>query len=146
MLIPHGTLILVVDGGRMIVLSNRGNEAAFDLEVLQEKSLINPPSRLLTTDAPGRSFASSGPRRSAYPDGDVHQRREDHFGRDAMVLLRSLAGDDAHMILIAPPHMLGDIRAHQYPAMQHRILAEVDKDLTRHTVAEIEQFLQAYGQ
>lgn len=52
----------------------------------------------------------------AYPNGDVHQRRENRFGREAMVLLRSSAADDAQMILIAPPHMLCNIHAHQDPA------------------------------
>jgi protein required for attachment to host cells len=146
MLIPHGTLVLVVDGGRMIVLRNRGSETAPDLDVLQENSLHNPPSRTLTTDAPGRSFASSGPGRSAYPDGDVHQRREDRFGREAVALLQSLAGDDTPMILIAPPHMLGDIRAHHDTGMQRRILAEIDKDLTHDSAAEIARFLRAYRQ
>lgn len=144
MLIPHGTLILVVDGGRMIVLRNRGGETAPDLHVLKEKSLDNPPSRSQTTDAFRRSFAGSGPGRSAYPDGGVHQRREDRFGREAVVLLQFLAGDDTPMILIAPPHMLGDIRAHQDAGMRRRVLAEIDKDLTHDSAAEIAQFLHAY--
>jgi len=115
MLIPHDTTILVVDGGHMQVLRNRGVDAMPELELLYEQAMKNPPSRAMGTDAPGRSFGSAAPTRSAYADADYHQRKEDRFGKEALQAVASLGRQDRPLIVIAPPHMLGVLRGVPQP-------------------------------
>jgi len=144
MLIPHDTTILVVDGGHMQVLRNRGSDAAPELELLHEQAMKNPPNRAMGADAPGRSFSSAAPGRSAYADTDYHQRREDRFGHAALRALISLDRQDAPLILIAPPRMLGMLRDEFDPKMRSHIVAEIAKDLAQHDTGEILEWLRTH--
>lgn len=123
MLIPHDTTILVVDGGHVQVLRNRGADATPELELLYEQTMKKPPSRAMATDAPGRSFSSAAPTRSAYADADYHQRWEDRFGHEASRAVASLGRQDRPLIVIAPPRILGVLRGDLDPKMQNHLLA-----------------------
>jgi protein required for attachment to host cells len=144
MLIPHDTTILVVDGGHVQVLRNRGTDAAPELELLHEQAMKNPPSRAMATDAPGRSFGSAVPTRSAYADADYHQRREDRFGQEALQAVASLGRQDRPLILIAPPRMLGVLRSDLDPTMQGHILAEIAKDFAQRHATDILKLLRSH--
>lgn len=144
MLIPHDTTILVVDGSHMQLLRNRGTDRAPDLELLHEQAMKNPPSRAMGTSAPGRSFGSAVPSRSAYENADRHQRREDDFGHAALQVLASLHREDAPLILIAPPHMLGALRSELDPKRHTHILAEIAKDFAQRDVPDILALLRSY--
>lgn len=144
MLIPHGTLILVVDGSRMQLLRNRGRDSAPDLELLRKTHLSNPRTHVMGSDEPGRSFAGVGARRGAHAATDLHQRREDEFGRKALDVARSMAGEASPLIIIAPPHMLGQLRDHRRAHHQPPILAEIDKDLTSCSETEIASYLHGW--
>jgi protein required for attachment to host cells len=48
-----------------------------------------------------------------------------------------------HIIVAAPPRTLAELRSHFSDAVKQRILAEVNKDLTKHPVYEIERHLVA---
>ena len=144
MLVPHGALILVVDGSRMQLLRNRGKNNALDLEVITEEAQADPPTRELASDGPGRSFESAGSTRHAYTTTDYHQQREDRFGKKALSLLQSDSNKDAPVILIAPPHMLGELRKARDAQIERRTIAEIDKDLTHLPPQEIAAFIHKY--
>ncbi|AMK22907.1 MULTISPECIES: baeRF12 domain-containing protein [Sphingomonadaceae] len=144
MLIPHDTTILVVDGSHMQVLRNRGTDAAPDLELLKEQTIRNPPTSAMGTSAPGRSFGSAVPKRSAYQNSDLHQRREDRFGHAALQAIASLNREDAPLILIAPPHMLGTLRSELDPKRHAQILAEIAKDFAQRDAPDILALLRSY--
>lgn len=142
MLIPHGALILVIDGARMQLLRNRGREATPDLEVIQEQKLENPPSRLQADDGPGQSHESARPARHAYASGDPHDHQKDRFAVQAVTDLGAAAREGAPILLIAPPHMLGILRDTVRNArLERQIIAEINKNLTRRTPGEIALFL-----
>lgn len=143
MLIPHGTLIMVIDGSRMKLLRNHGTDGRPELELLEEDKLHNPATHVLGSEGPGRSFESSGGAHHSYAAPDLHQRREDQFGQDAMELLCRKAPSGMSVVIIAPPHMLGTLRAARDARLHHQIIAEIDKNLTHCSVAEISSFLQA---
>lgn len=142
MLIPHGTLILVIDGSRMLLLRNRGTNTSPTLETIEQDKIDNPATHVLGSEAPGRAFESGGVARHSYAAPDLHQRREDRFGEDMLEPLRQHASDGAPVILIAPPHMLGTLRAACDHPLDKQIIAEFDKDLTHRTPAGISSFLQ----
>ena len=142
MLVPHNSLVLVVDGGRFRLLRNRGTLQAVDLETLAEETKAIPANRALEPDRPGRSFEGHGASRHAYKAADEDQRAEDDFGRHALAVAATAAGGAMPLILISPPPMLGILRA-VYATHPHlTILAEIDKDLTMHSLAEIVGALQ----
>lgn len=141
MLVPHGALILVVDGSRMQLLRNRGKDAKPELETIADREQSDPPTRALAADGPGRSFESAGTVRHAYAATDYHQQREDRFGSKALSTLGDHDDKGAPVILIAPPHMLGELRKARDAQIEHRTIAEIDKDLTHMRLQEIAAFL-----
>ena len=141
MLVPHGALILVVDGSRMQLLRNRGKDSAPELELLTDREQSDPPTRMLAADGPGRAFESVGSARHAYASADYHQQREDRFGKKALAALHNHGDKDAPIILIAPPHMLGELRNARDAEIERRTIAEIDKDLTHMKPQEIGTFL-----
>jgi protein required for attachment to host cells len=48
-------------------------------------------------------------------------------------------------VVVAPARTLADLRASFSPALRRKIIAEVDKDLTKHPVHEIERLLFSAG-
>lgn len=141
--LPHNTLVLVADGRKMLFLRNHGNATHLDLRVEVYRAQDNPPSRNQASDAPGRSFASVGSRRSAMEETDFHQIAEDRFAAEAAHLLRerALNGDFEALVVIAPPRTLGELRKHYHQEVAGRIIEEIHKDLTGRPIDEIEAAL-----
>ena len=96
-----------------------------------------------STGNPPAALASS--RRSAVEETDWHRLGKEHFAKDmAERLYRGAhAGTYDRLIIVAPPRTLGDIRAQLHAEVRQRLVAEVDKDLTGHTVDSIEHILTA---
>lgn len=141
--LPNNTLVLVADGRKMLLLRNHGDADQVDLRVEAHREQENPPNRDHASDAPGRSFASVGSRRSAMEETDFHQIAEDHFAAKAADLLRqrALNGDFETLVVVAPPRTLGELRKHYHKEVASRIIEELDKDLTDHPIGEIEAAL-----
>lgn len=141
--LPTNTLVLVADGRKMLFLRNHGNPAHIDLRVETHFEQDNPSNREQGSDAPGRSFASVGSRRSAMQESDFHQLAEDRFAVDAADMLRdrALEGDFETLVIVAPPHTLGELRKHFHKEVASRIIDEINKDLTGCPIDEIEAAL-----
>ena len=141
--LPNNTLVLVADGRKMMFLRNHGQGAQIDLRLEAHHHQENPSNRDQATDAPGRSFASVGSRRSAMGETDFHQIEEDRFAAEAADMLRerALSGDFKSLVVVAPPRTLGELRKHYHKEVASRIVDEVHKDLTGCTVEEIEAAL-----
>ena len=62
---------------------------------------------------------------------------------DAAALLkaRALRNEFESLIIVAPPRTLGELRKHYHKEVSDRLKAEIAKDLTRHTVPQIEEAL-----
>jgi protein required for attachment to host cells len=140
MKIDHDALVMVVDGGKMLLLRNQGDEAFPDLKVEEAVQNVNPPDRDQASDAPGRSHSSNGTARSSVEQTDFHQLAEDGFAADAVALLnkRALANEYEQLVIIAAPRTLGEMRKHYRKELQSRLVGEIAKDLTGHPVPDIE--------
>jgi protein required for attachment to host cells len=79
---------------------------------------------------------------------DWHRLEKERFARDLADRLErwALAGRYEALVLVADPRTLGVLRPELHKAVQERLLAEVDKDLTGMPVGEIEAALAAAGQ
>ena len=145
MQLPHKAFVVVADGRKMLVLRNEGDAVHPNLQLERKRVQENPSNGEHKTDAPGRSFSSVGPGRSAYEEADFHQIEEDRFAADTADLInrRALNNDFESLIVIAPPRTLGELRKHYHKEVENRLAGEIDKDLTRHTIPEIEKALIA---
>lgn len=141
MKIDHDALVMVVDGGKMLLFRNDGDAAFPTLKVEEAVEQINPSGHEQASDAPGRAYSPAGSARSAVEQTDFHQQNEDRLASDACALLnrRAQANDYEQLVIIAPPRMLGEMRKHYHKDLEDRLIGEIAKDLTGHPVPDIEQ-------
>ncbi|MBI2719069.1 MAG: host attachment protein [Rhizobiales bacterium] len=138
--LSQGTRVLVADGARALIYRNDGDAIAPNLKLVRAYAQDNPASHDQGSDKPGRVNDSFG-RRSSMEITDWHRVAEDRFiDHIAGAMAKELAaGDFAHIVVVAPPIALGEFRRAASPALAKATLAEIDKDLTRHTVDSIEK-------
>jgi protein required for attachment to host cells len=136
--------VLVADGEKALFLRNGGNPDNPQLEVLREIRQENPPTSRQGTARPGRlSDGAGNPHRSAVQETDWHRLEKHEFARGIANLIarHAQAGEFDQVVIVAPPVVLGQLRKEFNPVVSERILAEINKDLTKHPVAEIQKLL-----
>lgn len=138
----HGTWVVVADGKKALLLHNTGSAVEPDLQVLYKDVQVNPPTSAQGTERPGRN-ADPVYGKSAMENTDWHQIAEDKFAHTVAgwVNAAALEKEFETLVVVAPARTLGELRKHFHKETQSRIIQEVDKDLTRHTVAEIAKLL-----
>ncbi|HEU5017258.1 MAG TPA: host attachment family protein [Pseudolabrys sp.] len=143
LMVRNGEWVVVCDGAKALVFENAG-DAKFPnlktLEVLDHKDL---PTREQGTDQPGRAFSSVGSGRSSYEQTDWQGRSEEAFLTHLAQRLDAAVstGRTKSLILVAPPRALGMIRPAYTLALKNALRAELDKDLVKLPVHEIEKHL-----
>jgi protein required for attachment to host cells len=142
MRLQHGTWVIVADGEKALYLVNAGTPAEVRLELARRKEIENPPTSEQGTDKPGR-FDDAGIGRSAVDDTDWHQLEKERFAEDLAdeLLKDALANRFSALVIIAPAKTLGTIRQALHKETQDRLVADLDKDLTNHAIADIEKIL-----
>jgi len=143
MRIPHDAFVLVGDGRKALFLRNHGDAKFPNLRVERVMKHENPPTHAQGTDRPGRAFQSADARRSGMEQTDWHELEEQRFARDTAAALEKLVRDQAAktIIIVAPARTLAELRSAYHVEVKNRIMAEIDKDLTKHPVYEIEKHL-----
>lgn len=145
MRIAHGTLVMALDGRKMLLMRNAGDVPRPALQTIAQQEAENPRTGLQGSDKPGRSFSSASPRRSALGDTDWHEQSERRFAIDAVGALSEVqAKDDAPVIVLAAPSVLGVFRKHCGGALKDRIIAEIDKDVVNLPSDDIVKVVSAY--
>jgi protein required for attachment to host cells len=141
--IPTDALIFIGDGRKALFLRNTGTPADLSLSVESEMEQDNPPMREQGTDRPGRKHGADGVSRSAIEEPDQHERAEEKFAARIAETLYQMGHAQKYqaLVLVAPPKMLGDLRAALHPEVIQRIVAEVPKDLVFHPLPELKQLL-----
>ena len=143
LLIRHGEWVVVCDGAKALVLKNDGDIRAPNLKTVQVFEQKDLATHIIGTDAPGRTFNSVGSARSAVEQTDWHDQAERAFLTQlAQHLEESLAsGKTKSLIIVASPRALGMIRSAYSHAVKGAVRIEVDKDLVKMPVHEIEKRL-----
>ncbi|MBA4210305.1 MAG: Host attachment protein [Parvibaculum sp.] len=140
---PDLIWIVVADGEKCRFLASEKRNAD-PTPALPDLETDNPPTREQLTDRPGRTFESVGNRRSAYePPTDPHRQGKRDFAKKIAGILLDKARERAFdkLVLVAPPTMLGDLRAELSGEALDRLIGEVNKDYTRFTPHEIKEAL-----
>jgi protein required for attachment to host cells len=138
--LPHEGLVLVIDGRKALFLKNQGDDVYpnFQIErVLQAPE--NPPTREQGVDKPGMR----GRPGNMVEQTDWHDLAERHFAAEvAEVLNTACFNHPAKAIVVAaPPRTLAELRKHFSDIVKQQIVAEVNKDLTKQPIYDIEQYL-----
>jgi protein required for attachment to host cells len=145
--IPSGAWVVVGDGEKALFLRNEGEEAFPKLAVIRELEHANPPTREQGTDTPGRMADGSRPGRtpqithmSAVEETDWHRLEKARFAKELADRLYKAAHAGAYdkLIVAAPPVVLGEIRKSLHKEVESRLLFDLPKELTNHTVDGIE--------
>jgi protein required for attachment to host cells len=142
---PH-TWIVVADGAVARFYSLAGPAAKIEPALPYELRHPNPASRNQGTDHPGRVHESSGVARHAVePRVDPHRESKRTFAREIAELLAVKTREKSfeRLVIVAPPQMMGDLRAALDDATKACIKAEIAKDLTHLSAKELLDHLRA---
>ena len=143
MAIPHGTLVLVADGKKMLFLRNQGDEGIIDLRTESHDERDDRKDREIKTDAPRTQGQSAGYGRDTMEETDFHQQEEDRWVKEAAEELkkRALRNDYDALVLVLPPKALGVLRKELHKEVEKRIVATINKEMTDRPIPDIEELL-----
>ncbi|MEA2951126.1 MAG: hypothetical protein QOJ96_646 [Alphaproteobacteria bacterium] len=143
--IEQGGWVVVCDGAKALVLENVGDEMFPNLKMREVYEQEDPMTHEQGTDAPGRSVNSVGSARSAMEQTDWHTQAEQRFLQKLAARLDAAisAGETTSIVLAAPPRALGVIRQAYSQGLRQALHAEIDKDLVKLPVHEIEKYIAA---
>jgi protein required for attachment to host cells len=143
MAIPHGALVLVADGKKMLFLRNRGDSDMIDLRTESHDERSDPMDRDIKTDAPGTQAQRNGFGHNTMEEPDYHQQGEDRWIKEAAeeVNRRALTNDFDALAVIIPPKALGEFRKKLHKEAERRIVLTVNKEMTDRPISDIEDLL-----
>ncbi len=136
------TWVIVADGARAFIVANRGPGTGL-APVLSKEHAV-PLTHELGTDKPGRSFNSThSGTRHAMETVDWHQYEEQKFAHSMAKLLDEARARNAfhHLVLVAPPKTLGELRGKLDKHTLALIAGEIAKDLTHHPIEDLPGYL-----
>ena len=143
--IHSGDWVVVCDGRKALILENRGDEKFPNLHTREAHEHTDLPTHLQGVSSPGRVHPSVGTARSAVEQTDWHDEAERAFLHSLVNKLdRAIkAGETKALVIVAAPRALGMLRQIYSPSIRHAVRTEIDKDLVKLPVYEIEKRLLA---
>ena len=141
---PIRTWVLIADGSHARVVENLGPSKG--LHAVNELSFSNelPPTREILSDRPGRDFESTGEARHAYENKtDPRSDLKRSFAKQLAELLDAKLAERAfdRCVIVAPPQMMGDLRAVTSERVKKMVVGELTHDLTKTPDHQLPQHL-----
>lgn len=136
---------LVADAERARILERPSHGAPWAEREAAEFAAPNPPSHQHGSDRPGRVRESVGTARHAMePRQDPHDAAKLAFARHVADRLEAAAtaGQFAHLLIVAPPAFLGQLRQALGDATRPRVIGSLNKDLAHETLREVVAHLE----
>lgn len=133
MKIPKDAIIAVVDGEKLNLFRNSGDEATPSLTAMAD------------ADISTENRGSGGRHQSSSANPSESQLDEDSFaaGTAEMLNKRVLDGKIESLIIVAAPRTLGELRKHYHKELSAILEGEIAKDLTGHSIADVEKTIAA---
>ena len=127
MILPHGTVVALADGAKLELFRNSGNEAAPELSPLNAPLLQSH-----NKDSGARHISSS-----ANPAG--HLLDEDAHAAAVADWLNQQVLDHKveHLVIIAAPRTLGELRRHYHKQLEAVLISELHKELIGRNAVEV---------
>jgi protein required for attachment to host cells len=138
--VDRGDWIVVCDGRKALILENSGSRRSPNLQPVEVREHADRPTREQGSDAPGRVQQSIGSARSSVEQTDWHDEAERGFLQALAARLDAAiqAGETRALVIVAAPRALGMLRQAYTPRIRAALRREVDKDLVRVPMPEIE--------
>lgn len=131
MLLPHGAVVAVVDGERLELYRNSGNEAAPDLAPMSSPKLDEH-----NKDSGARHISSS-----ANPGHLIEE--DSHIAAVVSWLNRQVTGGEiTHLVVIAPPRTLGEMRQRYGKQLEAVLVGELHNEMVGRSGSDILAALQ----
>ena len=130
MILPKDAVVAVVDGEKLVLFENTGHQAI----------VLSPrPTPAIAERASGAAGRGSS---EANPDNDT--QAEDGFAMGVADELNKsvLANKIEHLLVIAAPKTMGQLRKGWHKETAARIVGEISKDLTGHSADQIAEAIQ----
>ena len=129
--LPKNTVIAVADGEKISLFQNEGDGANVKLKALA------------TPDVDASKITSGARHSSSAANPGDSQQDEDGFSGGIAELLNKqvLDGHIKNLVIIAAPRTLGELRKHYHKSLSEILIGEIDKDLTGHSIQDIEKAL-----
>lgn len=132
MLLPHGTVVALADGERLELYRNTGHGLAPELERIQ-----TPPIDEHNEGSGGRHHSSARNPQASLIEEDAHAAGVAQWLNHEVIDHRI-----EHLVVVAAPRTLGELRKHYHRLTGEALVGELDKDLIGRPEAEIAQALQ----
>ncbi|MCW6508598.1 host attachment family protein [Lichenifustis flavocetrariae] len=133
MILSNGTTVAVLDGEKVKLFRNTGHEDSPKLTALPD------PTVEQDNHGSGAGHHSS----SANPDHGQLEEDSHSAGVAAMLNKATISGEIKQLVVIASPRALGELRKHYGKQLSGVLAKEIDKDLTGHSVSDIEKAIAA---
>ena len=132
MMLSKGTIVAVADGEKLNLFRNAGDEAEMKLSALPDQAIA------------AESGTSNG-HQSSSGNPDHGQAGEDGFSAGIVQYLNRqvLSGDIEGLVIVAAPRALGEMRKHYHKALSAKLQGEIAKDLTGHSMSDVEKAIAA---
>lgn len=143
--LKHGLFVMVADGEKALFMKNEGDAKFPNFQVIRELTQENPPTREQGSDRPGRFHDGPSAHKSAVADTDWHKVGKLRFADEIAEKLYKMAhrGDFEHIVIAAPPTVLGELRKKMHQEVTDKVVGEIPKTLTNQPVYDIEKMLLA---
>lgn len=119
MLLAHGTVVALVDGERLELYRNAGQEAEPRLERLPQPDLDEH-----NKGSGGRHYSSAGNPQPTLLDEDAHAAAVAEWLNH-----QAIGRKIERLVVIAPPRTLGELRKHYHKLTEQALVAELHKEL-----------------
>ncbi len=133
MILPNGAIVAIADGEKLTLFRNSGHEDSPKLTALSEPHVDQD------------NHGSGSRHHSSAANHDHGQLEEDSHSAGVAALLnrQATSGEAKQILVIASPRALGEIRKHYSKQVQAMLLGEIAKDLTGHSIHDIEKAITA---
>ena len=133
MMIPHGATVVVTDGESLHLFRNASTDAHPELTALP-----HPDIHGASSDAGSRHHGGAA-------NPSYRQLCEDGYAAATAAWLNSevLSGEIAHLVIVAAPKTLGELRKHYHKELSAKLRGEIGKELTGHNAADIAKAIAA---
>ncbi len=125
MKLPNGALVAVVDGEKLALFQNTGHQD------IQLKAMPTPSIEDRASGAAGRIS------NDANPDNDTQAEDGFAMGVADVINKRVLTNKIEHLLVIAAPKTMGQLRKGWHKETTARLVGEISKDLTGHSTEDI---------
>ena len=142
--LKEGTWVVVTDSEKALFMRNLTDHQNPNFEVTEKETQENPSDTEQSANRPGRMPDTGPGQMSALDDTDWHELAKERFAKDLSDKLYADAHKGAfeQLVIAASPQVLGVLRSEMHKEVTDKVVAEIPKTLTNHSLDKIEDIIK----